>query len=74
MIQARKERQKEEPPHPSGRVKRERKVKNNSEPVSVAIYRYRKVSITVSRQGECKIICQCKAFNISGDDFGHYAK
>ncbi|KAK3871017.1 hypothetical protein Pcinc_023813 [Petrolisthes cinctipes] len=32
MRKARKERQKEDPPHPSGRVKRERKVKNNSEP------------------------------------------
>lgn len=32
MRKARKERQKEEPPHPTGRVKRERKVKNNSEP------------------------------------------
>ncbi|XP_042228619.1 transcription initiation factor TFIID subunit 11-like isoform X3 [Homarus americanus] len=42
MRKARKERQKEEPPNPTGRVKRERKVKNNSEPVSVAIYRYNK--------------------------------
>lgn len=32
MRKARKERQKEDPPHPTGRVKRERKVKNNSEP------------------------------------------
>lgn len=32
MRKARKERQKEEPPNPTGRVKRERKVKNNSEP------------------------------------------
>ncbi|XP_068227182.1 UPF0547 protein C16orf87 homolog isoform X1 [Palaemon carinicauda] len=39
MRKARKERQKEEPPNPTGRVKRERKVKNNSEPVSVALYR-----------------------------------
>ncbi|ROT80485.1 putative UPF0547 protein C16orf87-like isoform X1 [Penaeus vannamei] len=45
MRKARKERQKEEPPNPTGRVKRERKVKNNSEPVSVTMYRYNKVSI-----------------------------
>ncbi|XP_069997075.1 UPF0547 protein C16orf87 homolog isoform X1 [Penaeus vannamei] len=42
MRKARKERQKEEPPNPTGRVKRERKVKNNSEPVSVTMYRYNK--------------------------------